>query len=178
MSDITNYFNDIYDKTYKNTLIHITSKCSNIHDIEDILQETYTELYRTLLRKGIDYVQAPERLVIKISNRKIYKHYSLKEKIQGISLNTSNENDAEIINFIPDDLIIEDAICTKEALDSIRAFVLSKPLIVQKIFLLYYSYNLTIPRIALLLCVNESYVKNKLYRTLKEIKNLYRGEEQ
>ncbi|MFQ9801920.1 MAG: sigma factor-like helix-turn-helix DNA-binding protein [Clostridia bacterium] len=38
---------------------------------------------------------------------------------------------------------------------------------------MYYSLDLTIPEIAKQLSMSESNVKNKLYRTLKEMRNFY-----
>lgn len=49
----------------------------------------------------------------------------------------------------------------------------TKPQIVQKIFLLRYSLDMTIPEIAKLLSVGESYVKNILYRTINQLRELY-----
>lgn len=39
------YFNEIYDKTYKKILLYVLKRCSNIEDVSDILQETYAEIY-------------------------------------------------------------------------------------------------------------------------------------
>lgn len=39
-------FEKIYDDTYNDTLKYILCKCSNIDDINDLLQETYVELYK------------------------------------------------------------------------------------------------------------------------------------
>ena len=39
------YFNDIYNKTYKKLLLYVLKRCSNIEDVSDILQETYAEIY-------------------------------------------------------------------------------------------------------------------------------------
>ena len=38
-------FNQMYDETSQKVLIYITSKCGNPSDIQDIFQETYTELF-------------------------------------------------------------------------------------------------------------------------------------
>ena len=44
-------FNEIYNKTYNQTLKYIICKCSNIEDVNDIIQETYLELYKAINNK-------------------------------------------------------------------------------------------------------------------------------
>ncbi|MBE6686121.1 MAG: sigma-70 family RNA polymerase sigma factor [Ruminococcaceae bacterium] len=79
---------------------------------------------------------------------------------------------------MPDSFVLEDELCTKETLEEIGKFVLSKPPDTQKIFTLFYLHDLTISDIADLLCTSESFVKNRLYRTLREIKKEYGGEKE
>ena len=45
-------FNQMYDETSQKVLIYITSKCGNPSDIQDIFQETYTELFFILKKRG------------------------------------------------------------------------------------------------------------------------------
>ena len=44
-------FEEIYKATYNSTLKYIICKCSNIEDVNDLLQDTYVELYKILKRK-------------------------------------------------------------------------------------------------------------------------------
>lgn len=46
-------FEEIYNNTYTYTLRYILCKCSNIDDVNDLLQETYVELYKILKTKKI-----------------------------------------------------------------------------------------------------------------------------
>ena len=39
-------FEEIYKKTYDVTLKYIICKCSNLEDVNDIIQEIYIELYK------------------------------------------------------------------------------------------------------------------------------------
>lgn len=43
-------FNEIYDKTYKKVFSIVTAKCGNTSDIADIIQETYIEVYKVLIK--------------------------------------------------------------------------------------------------------------------------------
>lgn len=176
MTDKDKYFNELYDSTYKKVLIFVTAKASNMYDIEDILQETYTEVYSVICKKGAQYIQHPEAFVLKVAKRKVYMHYTLKERICGISLNTEDESERELLDMVTDGFDIEDELCTKELFESITSYISSKPLVVQKIFMLYYSLDMTISEIAKELAVGESFVKNKIYRTLNELKKQYGGD--
>ena len=64
-------FHEIYNKTYNSILKFIAVKCQNVEDINDILQDTYTELYKILQ---------------KIDNKKIAYHTILKYNITTICL--------------------------------------------------------------------------------------------
>ena len=52
--DINSFFNEIYDRTFKNTIRYITAKCSNVDDIHEIVQEVYADVYSTLVNKVSD----------------------------------------------------------------------------------------------------------------------------
>ncbi|MBE6686122.1 MAG: hypothetical protein E7591_02715 [Ruminococcaceae bacterium] len=95
MTEIEGIFNELYDSTYQKTLIYVTAKCSKLHDVEDILQEIYTEVYSVLLNKGREYIQNEEAFVIKIAKTKIFRHYSLKQRLSAITLNIAKEERGE-----------------------------------------------------------------------------------
>lgn len=45
-------FETIYEETYNRTLKYIVCKCSNIEDVNDLIQDTYTELYSMLKKRN------------------------------------------------------------------------------------------------------------------------------
>ena len=168
-------FGEIYDSTNKAVLALITAKCGRTADISDIFQDTYMELYKLLNERGVEYVTNEKALVLRIAKRKIARYYSLLERLRlFVSISTTNEDGEEVDlseleadSFLTDDFSINHAL-----LDTIRQFIKSKPEDVRKVFYLMYDVDLTIPEIAQTLSISESSVKNKLYRTLKELKNL------
>lgn len=178
--EVTSFFNEIYNTTNKRTLSYITAKCSNLSDINDILQETYMEVYAIIVKKGIDYIKNGEAFVIKIAKNKIYQQYSLLERIKSeiplSVLKIDEDEETDIYDLNSDDFSIEDSICTNELVEEVKQIISSKPVEVQKIFFLKYSQDLSIVEIAQLLSVSQSYVKNKLYRTLTEIRKIYSKE--
>ena len=50
-NQIDEQFNEIYDKTYHNTLKYIISKCDNLSNVEEIVQEVYIKLYKQIKKR-------------------------------------------------------------------------------------------------------------------------------
>lgn len=172
----TNLFNDIYDSTNRNVLGFITAKCANISDVSDIFQDTYIEVYSAILRRGINYIENPEAFVIKIARQKLWHYYSLLDKLKRIlPLTEKNREGDEFCqaDIQTDAFSIDDKICDDILIEEIKDLLSQKPQEIQKIFYLFYYLNITIPEISKLLCMSESNVKHKLYRTLNELRNLY-----
>ena len=167
-------FDEIYDSTRKDVLALITIKCGRTADICDIFQETYMELYKLLLKRGVGYVTHEKALVMKIAKRKIARQYSLLDRLKRfVSMTAVNDDDMEVdlTAFEADDFCTEDWVVNRILLETARQFIGTKPIIVRKVFYLMYDVGLTIPEIAQALCMSESNVKNKLYRTLKEARD-------
>jgi RNA polymerase sigma-70 factor (ECF subfamily) len=177
----TKRFSEIYDSTSKSILSFIISKCGKTTDINDIFQDTYFELYQLLTKRGTDYITNEKALVFRIARRKIARYYSLSERLKLFkSLNStveSNENGEEIIVDYEDmSLSVEDSVVNQVMLNNAQEFINSKPEDVKKVFALFYDLNHTIPEIARALSMSESNVKQKLYRTLKELRKLLNEE--
>lgn len=177
-SNITALFNEIYNSTNRKTLAYITAKCGNISDSGDILQETYLELYKTLVDKGEDYIENPEAFIINIAKQKIYRHFTVIQRMKSdMSLSVLTREEEQLI-FNDDfaDINVEDELCTNETVAEIERIIATKSQEIRKIFFLRFSLDMTIPDIATLMGLKESSVKNKLYRTISEIRKLYAEE--
>ena len=168
-------FDEIYNNTRGALLALITAKCKRIDDVGDIFQDTYMELYRVLLKRGVGYVTNEKALVIRIAKRKIAKYYSLVERSRiFVSMTPVNEDGVEfnVSGIDLDAFLTEDFTINKILLETARDRINQKPEDIQKVFHLYYYIGLTIPEIAKELGLSESNVKHKLYRTLEELRNL------
>lgn len=169
-------FNRIYDNTKRKVLIRITSKCKNPEDISDIFQDTYYELFSVLSKRGVNYIENEEAFIIRLANQKIYKYYTILEKLKAVILFTDVNKDNEVYeiqNMESSDIHIEDIIIRDELVEEINLYLRGKPMDVRKIFYLYYSLELTISEIAAELEMTESNVKNKLYRTLCKLRKRF-----
>ncbi|HIS91086.1 MAG TPA: sigma-70 family RNA polymerase sigma factor [Candidatus Faecisoma merdavium] len=157
----------MYNKTYNIVVKYVVCKCNNVDDINDIIQDAYIALYKQLLKNNdIDNIN---NYVIGIAKNKINKYYGLSYKIKNLFTKTE-------INNLKNNINIEKNIIDKNNLEEIWKYLKNKNIIIFKIFYLYYVESLTIKEISNHLNINESTVKNHLYRTLKELKNIYKGE--
>ena len=183
-SNIAARFNEIYDLTNKSVLASITARCGNYADINDIFQDTYMDLYKQLKNRGAEYVKDGKAYVFRIAKRKIARHYSLLKRLRTfVSMTAKNEgnenyenNETELSNADIDLYLTadttEDYVVNQDMLENVRKFIKQKPADIAQIFYFFYEADLSISEIAQALSLSESNVKNKLYRTLKELKNL------
>ena len=172
-------FDEIYNSTHKAVLTFITTKCGRVADINDIFQDTYLELYQLLNKRGADYVTNEKALVLRIAKRKIAKYYSLMERLtMFVSMTATNEDgeEIELSELEADTFLTEDFTINQMMFESVRKAIEQKPEVVRKVFYLFYDVGLTIPEIAKELFIRESSVKNNLYRTIKELRNLLNKE--
>jgi len=168
-------FDEIYHATNRAVRAYITAKCGRVADAGDIFQETYLELYRLLVKRGADYITNEKALTLRLAKQKIARHYSLMERLKMfISLSATHDNgdEVDISDFDAHGFLTEDIAVDKVMVDSTRQLLQSKPQAVQKIFVFIYDMGFTLAETAQALSLTESNVKNKLYRTLKELRKI------
>ena len=173
--DIASRFDEIYNSTSKAVLAFITSKCRRTADISDIFQDTYMELYQVLSKRGAGYVTNDKAFVFRIAKQKLARYYTLLERLRiFIPMTTTNEDEdeVELSDFEVDTFSMEVFAVNQILLETARQYIQQKPEDVKKAFYLFYDVGLSIPEISRALAISESNVKNKLYRTLKELRNL------
>ena len=162
-------FNNIYDRTYSDILKFIIVKCHNVNDANDIIQEVYLEFWKILNKQEIDERNI-KSFLIGIAINKIKKHFTIVQRIKTISI--FNEKDK--YNNIVSEIDIEKIIIDKNEWESVWNYIKNKNnQNIPKIFYLHYVLNLSIKEISKELVVSESYIKNNMYRTLKELYSLF-----
>ena len=176
-TDINSRFNEIYDSTNKIILAFITARCGNTSDVSDIFQDTYMELYQIMGKRGADYVTDGKALVFKIAKQKLTRHYSLMKRLQMfVSVNRENDDgeseETEISDADVNSFSTEDYVTDQIMLDNAKKLIKQKSPEVEQIFYFFYDMGLSIPEIAQTLSISESSVKNKIYRTINEIRDL------
>ena len=165
--EIKQQFKKIYDETYSNILRYIIIKTSNINEVNDIIQDAYLELWNILNRKVL-IEENINSFMIGIANNKIKKHYTFLKKLKMLIKDSS---DKDIENLKEDKISLEELNIKKEEWNSVWEYLKTrKNQDIPKIYYLYYVEDMNIKEIANVLKASESYVKNLLYRTLKELK--------
>lgn len=165
-------FEKIYDETYKNTTKYIICTCNNLNDIDDIIQETYLELYKVLKskKKVLDY----KSYLVIIAKNKIIQYSNSNKKLKTISIFQEN-NEEEYMIDVDSGIDIESDFITKDNIETIFKYINSINVEVAKIFYLYFILDMSFKEIAEELNIKESTIKSSLYRMLKKTKMLYLG---
>ena len=161
-------FEFLYNNTYRNVLKYTICHCRNLDDVNDIVQDIYTELYQKTVNKKHINLDNAEGYIIGIAKNKIKKHYSL-AKISYIG--SENEN---LSQYSENDIDIEKDLITKDNVMQVWNYLKNKSELTAKIFYLYYVIDVPIKEIAEELKITESNVKNHLYRTRKDLKERFK----
>lgn len=175
--DTDSTFRQLYTQTYKLAAALITVRCRQSADIGDILQEVYLELYRMLLRRGTDYIREPEAVIRRLVKQQLYRYYRGFSRRQEVSMEPDEDN-CEIDIADIHSLSVEEIAEDHAVLAWTDQYLAQKGELYRKIFHLYYRFGISVPEIARMLDRTEADVKNKLYRTLKEIRSHWRGDSQ
>ena len=169
MIDQKHAFTQLYEETYDELLKYIVTHCSNLEDANEILQDTYLDFYRALSKDKT--ILDAKCYLFAIAKNKVKKHYTLFYRFKTISLFTSiKDTNNEIQDLIADDTDLEEQIMINLEIEEVWAHLKQKKQIIQKVFMLYYYFEMTHKEIAEALSISESSVKNYLYRTLKELR--------
>ena len=161
-------FEYIYRQTYNKLIRYIVVKCNNVDDINDILQETYMELLKKIRKRKKMEIENINNYIYGIANNVIKRHFH-KKKIEKIVYLYSNKEDTPL--DIEDSFDLEQDFITKENVDEVWKYINTKDLLTTKVIYLYFILGLKISDIANELNISESNAKNKIYRTLKEIRD-------
>lgn len=75
------YFNRIYDETCKSVSRFVVSKCGNMDDAEDIIQNVYTRFFKRISEKGHEDIESPEAFLINIAKFECRTYFSGRKKM-------------------------------------------------------------------------------------------------
>ena len=95
MNRTTEYFNSVYDATFRELMRCCLCKAP-LEDAHDLLQNTYAQFYRQLCRKGTDAIRDPKAYLLTVLKHEIAGYYRFRAKRREIPLETiENEPDSE-----------------------------------------------------------------------------------
>lgn len=171
-NNVLKEFNQIYDETYKNTLRYVILHCDNLDDVKDIVQDTYLDFYKYVSTKGLSKIENIDGYIIGISRNILKKYYHKEYNIISMYINEDGNETLDDISFN-----VELQFITKENVKEVWKYIKDKDVKIAKIFFAYYYLDMKISEIALEMQLNESTVKNYIYRTIKELQQVLKKEE-
>lgn len=163
-----NYFDEVYSDTYSKVLKYVVVRCRNHADVQDVVQNAYMNFYLRYRKYGRFHFRNPEKYIIRIAHDELSKYY----KNTAVTAQNISIDEHESIE-LADEFLTEDIVCTQTQKDEVWKLVKQKDVLTFKIFTLYFLFDYKLSRIAAELGVSESCVKNKLYRTINELKSIF-----
>lgn len=178
MEKVSAAFEQIYQLTYDKVAFYVLSKCGKIPEAEEILQETYAELYKVLADKGVSYITVPEGFVMQLAKSKVFRYYSeMEQQRTFVFVETVGIFDTEDTWEVAQEAVAEnweDALIDKLTAEEVMAYLAEKDELTREIFYQHYFQDKNLQEIAKNYGLKESTVKMRLYRTLQELRNMKR----
>lgn len=165
-------FTEIYETTYNDVFRYVVSKCQNSSDIHDLIQNTYLHLYCRLGKINGEGIKEPRKYLIRIARNEVFKQYGFWGQRKNL-IPVYSQQEEEDFSHMELGFLFEEGSISKLLCDEIWAYLKAQDLLTFKIFALYFVSDLKITEIASQLKVNESMVKNRLYRNMKQLKEKF-----
>lgn len=165
----------MYDLYFDKVTYYVISKCERLCDVEDVVQEVFFEFYGIIEKKGAKYIKNAEALIIYLAKIKIQRFYiQLKKQKKQVPFFKENAGGEEYETFDIDNPDIEDIYVNNQTILEVWEILSERSPDIQKIFALYYYCGNTIKEISEIMEISQSMVKHKLYRTLEQIRKIYK----
>ncbi|MDR2559167.1 MAG: RNA polymerase sigma factor [Oscillospiraceae bacterium] len=174
--DLDEYFNTVYADTLPSVTRYVISKCGNILDIEDILQNIYARFFSRIKKKGFGDIESAEAFLINIAKFESKNYFGILKKRNRTSSfsDYSEEQMVEIeAEMSRSDKNLEDVLCNELLARQIFDDITSSDPETGKIFYMHFALDMKLDEIAAELEMNLSSVKNKLYRTIERQKKKF-----
>lgn len=170
VSELEFKLTEIYKDTHKDVLKYVVSKCNNPDDINDLVQNVYLNFCKRLKKSG--HVDNPKKYLITIARNEIFKHYGFIQASKEF-IPLFSKGDGEDFSALESEISTADISYDSLLCGEVWEYVKTLDILTFKIFVLYFSHDMKIIDISKTLKVNESTVKSRLYRTIKDIRNRF-----
>ena len=163
------YFSEIYDKSYKELSTYVIARIKNVDDAKDLLQITYTSFYKRLLNKGIIPFENAVQYLKTTAKHELGRHFGyLNKRALLISI-----DDEEIPQDVLEELScdsFEDSTLNEMFLQEVWDYIKNKDSLTYRIFVLRYTFDLSLQETADRLEIPLCAVTNRIYRTLDDLR--------
>lgn len=172
--DTQDRFNRIYDDTWERVNIYLTARARSLHDLHDLIQEVYLELYCALDR-GVAPKNS-EAFVIHIAKQKLASYYSDLDAAP-LSMDHLEHDYIDPVDQVAlerwVDSRVEDKTVESLLIGQITQDLPESPWPIRQIFYLRFHHGLTLPEIAQELDLSINQTRNHYYRTLQDLRESY-----
>lgn len=167
------YFRRVYEETRTDVWGYIRARVRSPEDAADLTQETYLAFVRTLKTHGVGWVKNPAAFLTDLAGKKLADFYRSRKE-PPLSLDEASEEDEpSLSDVLPSAYSLEDAVLTRQTAAEALAVISKKDDVTRRIFDLYFVADWPLEQIAENLGVKTGFVKNRLYRTLRELRKIY-----
>lgn len=159
------YFDRVYEKTYRRLLQYAIVHLSDPTDAEDALQNVYLDFYRRVEKYGHLDILAPQAFLLQMLKREITKHYAEREQRRMHLVEDYEEAIAGTATF-------EDVALDRAMAEQVLAAAKALPAETYRVFVLYYGFELPVSEIAKTLGVGKETVKSRLFRARNALRKM------
>jgi RNA polymerase sigma-70 factor (ECF subfamily) len=157
------YFDKVYEKTYRPLLRYAIVHLNDPLDAEDALQNVFVDFYRRIEACGHADILAPQLFLLKMLKREIIRNYAER---------SAHETSPLEENVAADPLSFEDAVETRvmagQVMDAAKALSPDT----YRVFVLYYGFELSVAEIAKEMHLGTEAVKSRLHRGRNAVRRL------
>jgi len=158
------YFNRVYEKTYRRLLRYAILHLSDPTDAEDVLQNVYIAFYRRVEQRGHFDILMPQSFLLRMLRNEIKHRYAERAKQTAYPIEDYEETLSDSASF-------EELALDRAMVDEVLAIAKTLPSESYRIFVLYYGFELSVSEIAEELEIGREAVKSRLFRA----RNVIRG---
>lgn len=163
-------FNRIYEETRSDLLRHLWVRTNAAPDAEDLFQEIYRKFYIRLSRSVLPILD-PKRYLFTIAKKELSRYYLHRAK------RAEAEQPMETLPDVPsEEAPIDERLLTEERKDAVWRLLQSEPELNRRIFVLFYACDRSQKEIGEALGLDETAVRQRLYRTRQRIRQKLESE--
>ncbi|MDR0196897.1 MAG: sigma-70 family RNA polymerase sigma factor [Oscillospiraceae bacterium] len=174
--ELDTYFNNVYKETLSSISRYVVSKCGNVLDVEDILQNIYTRFFRRIVKKGYGDIDNAEAFLVNIAKFECKNYFGAMKK-RSVTSSFSDFSDEQMVEIEAEmsrsSKHLEDVVCNEMLARQIFEDIASQDAVTGKIFYLHFVCDKKLEEIAGELGLSLSSVKNRLYRTIERQRKKY-----
>ena len=164
MNSQKRYFDEVYQKVYRDLLRYAVIHMEQPTDAEDVLQNVFVAFYRRISRFGHLDILIPKAFLMRMLQREISRWNEQSRKDENLF---SLEQEAECTD---PEVQIEDLVLNRRMAETVMEAAGKLPADSYRVFVLYYGYELSTDEIARELDISREAVKTRLFRARNAVR--------